>query len=351
MLAGAGLAARLVGEQTGDAGTDAQVVAVMSDSYLSRLDDSSPAAEPPAEPDLLISVADTSIPLGALDEVALISLVDLSESEAVDRLIDRFDGTPPPERESVTDAMRYPADGRARIDNLLTRNSNFTGRDAVLRELREELRSRGEAVVLQTANIRGLGGVGKTQVALEYAHRFKEDYDIVWWLNCDPSQYVDASLVDLGRKLREIFGASLPEQGGVGEVSRQVLQFLSEQPTRRWLLIYDNAENIEAIQKLLPSGGGHVLITSRNERWQDQSAQGKALRLDFFERPESISHLRRRQPTIAAADADKLAEELGDMPLAVAAAGALLASENMPVPSTCAGSRRIRSARSPRGIR
>jgi MinD-like ATPase involved in chromosome partitioning or flagellar assembly/tetratricopeptide (TPR) repeat protein len=333
VLAGAGLAARLVGEQAGDAGTQAQLVAVVSDSYLSRLEDSPTAAEPPAaEPDLLISVTDMSIPPGALGEVPLISLVDLSETEAVERLIDRFDGIRPPERESVTGAMRYPADSSDRIDNLLTRNPHFTGRDAVLRQLREELRSRGEAVVLQSAKLRGLGGVGKTQVALEYAHRFKEDYEVVWWLNCDPPQYIDASLVDLGRRLREVFGASLPEEGGVAELVRQVLQFLSERATQRWLLIYDNAENIEAIQKLLPSGGGHVLITSRNERWEDQSAHSKTLKLGFFERPESISHLRQRQPTIAATDADKLAEELGDMPLAVAAAGALLASENMPVP-------------------
>ena len=64
--------------------------------------------------------------------------------------------------------------------------------------------------------IQGIGGVGKTQVALEYAHRFKEDYDVVWWLNCEPPQYVDASLVDLGKRLREVFEASVPEEGGVG---------------------------------------------------------------------------------------------------------------------------------------
>ena len=89
----------------------------------------------------------------------------------------------------------------------------------MLRQLREELRSRGTAVVLQTPTIQGIGGVGKTQVALEYAHRFKEDYDVVWWLNCDPPQYVDASLVDLGKQLREVFGASVPEEGGVDAVA------------------------------------------------------------------------------------------------------------------------------------
>jgi MinD-like ATPase involved in chromosome partitioning or flagellar assembly/tetratricopeptide (TPR) repeat protein len=326
VLAGAGLAARLAGEQAGDATTAAQVVAVLSDAYLSQLEDSPGAAEP----DSLIAVADTSIPPGTLDEVPLISLVDLSETEAVDRLIDRFDGIRPPEREPVAGAMRYPADSRERIDNLLTRNPNFTGRDAVLRQLREELRSRGAAVVLQLEKFRGIGGIGKTQVALEYAHRFKEDYDVVWWLNCEPPQYIDASLIDLGRQLRSVFGAGIPEEGT--DVYREVLQYLSGRATERWLLIYDNAENVDAVAKLLPSGGGHVLVTSRNERWEEQVGRAKTVKLGFFERQESISHLQRRLPAIELADADRLAEELGDMPLAVAVAGAMLASDNMPVP-------------------
>ncbi|MGD0703753.1 MAG: FxSxx-COOH system tetratricopeptide repeat protein [Trebonia sp.] len=331
VLAGSGLAARLVGEQvdgSADEGTRAQVVAVMSDSYLALREDS-PAD---AEPDALISVTDSYIPPGASEEVPVISLVDLSEAEAVDRLIDRFEGIRPPERESVTGVMRYPGDTRDRIDNLPTRNPTFTGRDAFLRQLREELRSRSGAAVLQMPASPGLGGVGKTQVALEYAHRFKEDYDVVWWLNCEQPQYIEASLVDLGERLREVFEASVPADGGVTAVARQVLRFLSDWADGRWLLIYDNAEDIEAVGRLLPSSGGHTLITSRSESWENQSARYKVLRLGYFERPESVSHLRRRLPAIAAADANELAAELGDMPLAVAAAGALLASEAMPVP-------------------
>lgn len=332
VLAGAGLAATLVGEQSGesaDPAAPAQVVAVLSDSYVSRFEDSPLGVELlPDLPDLLIAVTDVHVPPGALEEVPLIELTDLSESEAVDRLVDRFDGLRSPE-DAVTGTMRYPADSRERIDTLLTRNSYFTGRDAVLRQLREELRSRGTAVVLQTPSIRGIGGVGKTQVALEYAHRFKEDYDVVWWLNCDPPQYVDASLVDLGKRLRGLFGASVPEEGGVDVVARQVLHYLSNRAAERWLLIYDNAEDIAAIERLLPSGGGHVLITSRDERWDGRSSLSKMLRLGYFERAESVSHLRRRLPAIAAADAEAVAAELGDMPLAMAAAGALLASTRL----------------------
>jgi tetratricopeptide (TPR) repeat protein len=75
-----------------------------------------------------------------------------------------------------------------------------------------------------------------------------------------------------------------------------------------------------------------VLITSRNQGWEAQSAQSQTLKLGLFERQESVSHLRRRLPAIDAVDADELAAELADMPLAVAAAGALLNTEKLDVP-------------------
>ena len=108
-----------------------------------------------------------------------------------------------------------------------TRNANFTGRDYDLRKLRDELRARRVAVVLPLT-IHGLGGVGKTQLALEYVHRFRADYDIIWWMNCGAAQYVDASLADLGQRMREQFNVDVPEEGGISEVVQKVLQILNE---------------------------------------------------------------------------------------------------------------------------
>jgi hypothetical protein len=165
---------------------------------------------------------------------------------------------------------------------------------------------------------------------MEYAHRFRADYDIVWWMNCGQPQYIDASLVDLGDQLRKVYGASVPEEGGVSEVVQQVLRFLSEELTgKRWLLVYDNAEFLEEIRRLLPSGG-NVLITSRDERWE--APDRKTLPVDVFKREESVTHLRRRVTRISEEGADEVAGVLGDMPLAVASAGALLASTDMSVP-------------------
>jgi tetratricopeptide (TPR) repeat protein len=122
---------------------------------------------------------------------------------------------------------------------------------------------------------------------------------------------------------------SVPQEGGVTEVCQQVLQALSQGlPDKRWLLIYDNAEDVEQLTPLLPVGGGHVLITSQNEQWQDI---GTSLEVEEFLPDESFSHLRRRLPGITKADADNIARILHNIPLAVAAAGALLAVTGMSV--------------------
>ncbi len=322
VLASAGISIRWVHEapvNPDDAEMPSQTVAIVSDFYISRMRESGIAVNP----GLLISVTETRMPPG-LAELPAIYLAGVSEDEAVNRLVTGLKGRRPTELEPGTGALRYPGADRPQVLNIPARNVNFTGRDDDLRALREELRSRSMAVVLPLT-IQGLGGVGKTQVALEYAHRFTADYDIIWWMNCGQAQYIDASLADLGQQLREVFGAAVPEAGGVSEVVQQVLQTLSEGlPDRRWLLIYDNAEDVDEIKRLLPSGGGHVLITSREESWTEVGGT-PPLQMDVFTREESVSHLRRRMPNISETDAHEIARVLRNIPLAVAAAGALLA--------------------------
>jgi tetratricopeptide (TPR) repeat protein len=301
----------------------AQTVAIVSESYAARILESPPATLP----DLLISVTEARVP-AALADVPVVFLAGLPENQAADTLIDRLNGRRPTEPESAPSTLSYPGGDRAQVQNIPTRNANFTGRDKDLRQMREELRTR-RMPVFQPLTIHGLGGVGKTQVALEYAHRFRADYDIIWWMDCGQAQYVDASLADLGQQLRERFRVSVPEEGGVREVSQQVLQTLSEGlPDKRWLLIYDNAEDVEQLTPLLPAGGGHVVITSQDERWQDI---GTSLEVDKFLPEESVSHLRRRLHGISEEDASEIAHVLHDIPLAVAAAGALLAVTGMSV--------------------
>lgn len=332
VLAGAAIMVRWVGEASlypADLGVETRNVAIVSDAeaYLSRSQDT-PSA--PVRPDLLISVTDTRLP-SQLSGVPVVYLAGLTREQAVDRLTDRLKGRH--ELDPAIEALRYPGGDGPQVFDALARNVNFTGREKDLGQLREELQERGKTVILPR-RIQGLGGVGKTQLALEYAHRFRADYDVIWWMNCGQPQYVDASLADLGQKLLEAFEIGVPEEGGVSEVVQQVLRLLSGGlEGRRWLLIYDNAEEIEEIRTLMPEGGGHVLITSRNAEWVPVlGPKARALHLDVFEREESVSHLRRRASRITRADAEKVAAVLEDMPLAVASAGALLAvNTNMSV--------------------
>jgi MinD-like ATPase involved in chromosome partitioning or flagellar assembly len=327
VLATAEIPIRLVGETSAfpdDIDVKTQTVAIVSDSYIAHVQDSLPAVHP----SLFISVTDTRVP-PQFTEVPAIYLAGLSKRQAVDRLTDRLKGRHLADSDPVIQALRYPGGEGAQILNMPARNVNFTGREQVLKELREELQLRGGTVV-PPLTIYGLGGVGKTQLALEYAHRFKEAYDIIWWMNCGQAQYVDSSLFDLGDQLRKVFDASVPEEGGVPEVVQQVLRVLTKElEGRRWLLVYDNAEQIDEIKPLLPSGGGHVLITSRDERWTDEAR--KSLQIDIFKRAESIGHLRLRVSHINDTEALQVAEVLRDMPLAVASAGAVLASTEISV--------------------
>ena len=96
----------------------------------------------------------------------------------------------------------------------------------------------------------------------------------------------------------------------------------------RWLLVFDNAENPADITGWLPGGGGHVLITSREREWAEVAAP---VEVDVLARAESVAHCcRTGLPGSATADADRLADQLGDLPLAIAQAAGFMAETGMP---------------------
>jgi MinD-like ATPase involved in chromosome partitioning or flagellar assembly/tetratricopeptide (TPR) repeat protein len=215
---------------------------------------------------------------------------------------------------------RFPGTEPA-VFNAPARNARFTGRERDLRQLRGQLRTDRTAVVVPSAlpvALHGMGGIGKTQVAMEYAYRFRTSYDVVWWIDADTTGDVDTALVDLGNRLKMAAQANVPEG------AQTVLQALSRgEPYDRWLLIFDNAEDPERLSQLMPKGGhGHVLVTSRDPSWGDRA---QAIAIDVFERDESIAHLTQRVSRLTRDEAARVAESLGDLPIAVAAAAAWLA--------------------------
>jgi tetratricopeptide (TPR) repeat protein len=210
---------------------------------------------------------------------------------------------------------RYPK-SIPQVWNTPARNASFTGRNDVLDTLRDQLLGSSQAVVLPRA-LYGYGGVGKTQVALEYAHRYMAEYDIVWWVSAEQQELINPALAELAARLSLPIGDNIV---GAAQAAREALRL--GRPYARWLLIFDNADDPVEIKAHFPAGTGHILVTSRNPRW---STAAEPVEIDVFIRQESLDHLQRRVPSLTDEEADQVAEALGDLPLAVEQAGAWLA--------------------------
>ncbi|WP_239313413.1 SAV_2336 N-terminal domain-related protein, partial [Frankia sp. Cj3] len=145
--------------------------------------------------------------------------------------------------------------------NVPPRNPHFTGRHALLAELHTRLHE-GTTAVLPEA-LHGMGGVGKSQLAVEYVYRQQADYDVIWWIPAERTAQIGSALVDLAQRLH------LPVGTEANIAIPAVLEALrTGEPYSRWLLIFDNAEDPKAVRGFFPAGGtGRVLVTSRNMAW------------------------------------------------------------------------------------
>jgi hypothetical protein len=199
-----------------------------------------------------------------------------------------------------------------RVWNIPARNPGFTGRDDLLAEVRERLLA-GDRTVVQA--LHGMGGVGKTQLAAEYAHRFAGAYDLAWWIDAEQGKLIGDQVAALGLSLGCV-------SAGAGSEAMRVAVLAELRQRGRWLLVFDNAEDPADVAPWLPGGGGHVLITSRERGWAEVAAP---VEVDVLARAESAAILLARVPGLTGADADRLAAELGDLPLAIAQAAGFIA--------------------------
>ncbi len=252
-----------------------------------------------------------------------VDLTGLDEPTAAARLRDRLAGGRPASAPPFPRAGPVPA-GKPGFAGALPavwrvppRNPRFTGRDGMLTELRGRLRS-GEATLVVQA-LYGLGGVGKTQLAIEYAHRFAADYDLVWWLDAEQPALIPSQLAALAARLDLAPGPTAADT---------VERLLAELRGRvGWLLVFDNAERPADIIDYQPDGPGHVVVTSRYPGW---GALGGRLEVNVLARAETIALLCARIPDLDEELADQLAAELGDLPLAAAQAAGFLEQTDLP---------------------
>ena len=203
----------------------------------------------------------------------------------------------------------------------------FTGREDLLDALDRALWQQGGAAALtnaKSAAVHGLGGVGKSVLAREYAWRNRERYRGVWWLRAETEQTLLDDLIALGSRL--IPGlAEIPERDRAAGLALEAIeQAGAETP---WLLVYDNAEKPAALGTLAPRLGAHRLITSRWPRWQGHA---EALAVDVFPPEVGVEFLVEGAAYPDRDAAARLAEALGYLPLALAHARAYCAASNLP---------------------
>ena len=225
------------------------------------------------------------------------------------------------------------------------RVAGFTGRAAALDRLDAILIQERPAAVTQSvgrAAVQGLGGVGKTSLAVEYAYRFRGLYAGVWWCPAENRAGLTASLAALGATLA---GAS--PGGDVEAAANSALRALAGERAI-WLLVYDNVASPEEIADLLPSGGAHVLITSRFSDW---GGWAEEVALDVLPIEEATAFLQSRTGSNDEAGAKILAEALGRLPLALDHAAAFCRSAQMRFSDYAAKAAKLIAAAPPRARR
>ncbi|MEV6303842.1 tetratricopeptide repeat protein [Actinoplanes sp. NPDC051861] len=203
--------------------------------------------------------------------------------------------------------------------------SPFVGRDGDLARLRQALSATGTTVVGQA--VFGLGGVGKSELALQYATRDGESYGLVWWAAAEDGEVLQSSLAELARRLEPAH-----TQAGVttGDAATWASQWLQAHPG--WLLILDNVEDQQTVSALLAQVGpfGRVIITTRRDiNWRGRI---RPLSLEVLEPDDAMALLvgltGRDGEHEAAAE---LVAELGQLPLALEQAGAYIGEQRITI--------------------
>jgi len=189
----------------------------------------------------------------------------------------------------------------------LDRNHKFIGRQNLINLVHNNLNpieSAPKIVVLH-----GLSGIGKTQIALEYAYQYKNDYKIVWWLRAGESSILTADFEDLALKLGLIEKQTDNKEFGM----KAVKHWFERNP--RWLLIFDNATSKLNITDYIPQNdNGHIIITSQNPNWRGLAEPIKINNLSDVESVQMISDLTGEKDHNVAL---KLAVILGFLPMAL----------------------------------
>ena len=241
----------------------------------------------------------------------------------------------PLESTSVGQAEGAPSEEISLWTVPYARNPHFTGRDDLLQQLGQlfaaekpgQPMSIHQAALTQTQAITGLGGIGKTQIAIEYAYRARMQgrYHHTIWISAASEETILTSFLELAR----LFMPTLVEQEGTNQrtIVATLLHWL-EQCMQPWLLIFDNADDLSLVQPYLPRwGNGCILLTSRAHA---VGAFASSLEVDSMGVMEATHLLLRRAHRFSTNSPEELDEAimlvnaLAQFPLAIDQAGAYI---------------------------
>ena len=208
------------------------------------------------------------------------------------------------------------------------RNEFFTGREDILTHLYRSLQADTAAALTQPQGMSGLGGIGKTQTALEYAYRYHADYQAVLWVRADSHSALVSGFVTIAHLL------NLPEkeERDQNRAVQAVMRWLRSNTA--WLLVFDNADDVAIVSEFLPTAHrGHILLTARSRAMGQiaQSVEVEKMHPEvgafFLLRRASLLPLQ-AHPDFVSDDDRRLAKEISQMmdglPLALDQAGAYM---------------------------
>ncbi len=138
------------------------------------------------------------------------------------------------------------------------RNLYFTGREEVLTALRSALTQPGPTALTRRLAISGLGGIGKTQLAIEYAYRYADTYEALFWVRAGSYDLLVSDFLTIAAALN-LFERNQPDQHAIVQVVKRWFAAHGH-----WLLIFDNVDQLDLVRDFLPvDGKGHVILTTR----------------------------------------------------------------------------------------
>lgn len=197
------------------------------------------------------------------------------------------------------------------------RNLSFTGRETLLSQLHQQLQTKGNSTLAQAA-LHGLGGIGKTQTAIEYVYRFGTHYRFVLWVVAEEEAAISAAYRSIAREL-----GLVEPQADFKTAVLELKAWLSREDG--WLLIFDNADDPALLRPYLPPArvGGKVLLTSRAKIFTDVGIN-EPFRVETLDPQDAVAFLINRTKCEEIGPAVELSEELGFLPLALDQAAAYI---------------------------